>query len=82
MKVTDDKAVESWVERLASAGIFVPRQHVTMETADYLLSHANPDQLHAAVHFAYHMHTAKMCAEAETKQQMGQDDPKSEQAAQ
>ncbi len=90
MKVTDDKAVEKWVVKLAKVGIFVPEQ-VTMEMAGDLLKLTanNPKQRNVVAIFTLHLLTAQRCAQGEeeerlarlSRQQMNQNDQKSEQAA-
>ena len=83
MSIKDDAGVKKWTARLAELKVAVPDE-LTPQAMQALLESTsdNPLQQHAVAHLAIHAHTARLCARTEVIQQMGQNDPKSEQAAQ
>jgi hypothetical protein len=98
MSIREDGGVKSWIERAEAAKIPVPKELTMEAECDLLKQTGDdPHQQHIAAHLIFHTTTARLCergaqeeaatkawkvAQAAKEAQQGQDDPKSEQAAQ
>lgn len=82
MKIESDKTVLKLVAVLRAADVEVP-DDITPEVAKGIMVKTKGQKgQQPAVHLYIHVCTAQQCAQTTTEEQMGQNDPKSEQAAQ
>ncbi len=80
MGIRDHPAVKSWVARLEKLGVVVPTELNQTVMKQLLCStEGNSLQQHAAVHLAFHVHAAELCA---ASQKAGGNDDISHQATQ
>ncbi len=98
MSIREDDGVKSWIERAEAAKIPVPDELTMEAESDLLKQTGDdPHRLHIAAHLIFHITAARLCergaeeeaatkawraAQAVREAQQGQDDQKSEQAAQ